>query len=1102
MFFMPLPGRAALRSGYFANHFMVENVKSNVVPSIPGGSNSAASQPRLLALARVRAALAAWSGELALHGQNSDVNREFSSLRWRYYVEICFGPPGATALAVTAHEFVAAVDALENDDDRATVVRQLFAMCVRNALDGRGSFNEPLLIAAVRFCITRTSVQARILTALHNTRTTLAWRLDAQSIPLADRGGVNERLSMGLRVTIEDRHGHHAFHLLHEDRQMALPPVLTLPPELLRHVGEYLCPADLASLHEAGPVFAGPVAILLARNQREAERHARRLLELSETTECVNVNQRNRLGLTPLHLAIRRGDVNAVRALLADRRTDVRSLPDVSMARAVLGLNDGDIDAENELPDFYGGYEPVHYAALKHDAEIIRLFRDLAPGRVDWNVKTKRVDWSTPIHLELADGHRFSLESLRLMLDVADPEGPSSSGYTPLQHVVLMGCNAFRSNHGNYYEQTVQAAAMFVRAGADCLRQDPTGSSPLEAALHVGALDLATAMLQVAELTPYEAIASWLNAWARSGQLPYNWASALWRACLLPPGRRPATIVGAAEAALGSIIRQIDALDDVQRVGLARYIHIQRNGRKAFLASGAFDDMQFERTVLGQFRTSEHKQVVDMLVRAPCHVSGRPLLRLALGISPPDVVVMFDGDRRCEIPTVAALSTLPPALLAGIFAQLPNRDLGALRKTGRHLHRATAEQWRYRLEHGWSLLHSAGAQGLESVVSFLLASGADVNARTRIAQTVLHLAIVRGRTDVVKLLLRQPGVAVNATDYRERTCLHLAASSERSDVAALLPSVLAHAGIAVNALDAHDRTPLHRIMQNHGEAAPAMLRALLRTTGLDINADGPGWTPLHALARNRAPHAPGMLDQLLQQPGINIHAPDEYGRTPICLIAANDSVTAAVMLARLLAVKDVHVNARDARGCTPIHLAMLQGTAESLAVLLEDSRTDRDALTAYGDNVLQVAFVQDARYGPNNTSGTWRQKVEVLVRLCDRQMLEARDSRGTILHILVRAAIAVQTVVDDVQSALELFLDAGVDPAARDSQGLTAADLLANAEEETLCLLDPLLTSRKRLRQWAWQDSDLMDDSRPAGLGIGQSGEVVTSKAQERSTRR
>ena len=118
------------------------------------------------------------------------------------------------------------------------------------------------------------------------------------------------------------------------------------------------------------------------------------------------------------------------------------------------------------------------------------------------------------------------------------------------------------------------------------------------------------------------------------------------------------------------------------------------------------------------------------------------------------------------------------------------------------------------------------------VVESLLASGADVNAKSGFAETPLHVAAEAGKLQIARLLLRH-GAQPNARDRNERTPFFFAVEHGREAMARLL---LEH-GAEVNAEDRLGWTPLSEAAGN----GHVRLCRLLIESGADVNPGSDGF---------------------------------------------------------------------------------------------------------------------------------------------------------------------------------------------------------------------------------------------------------------------
>ena len=72
-------------------------------------------------------------------------------------------------------------------------------------------------------------------------------------------------------------------------------------------------------------------------------------------------------------------------------------------------------------------------------------------------------------------------------------------------------------------------------------------------------------------------------------------------------------------------------------------------------------------------------------------------------------------------------------------------------------------------------MHIAASQGFKDACEILLfqGEGTDINAKTSMNRTPLHLASLHGHLSVVKVLIRE-GSDINAVDIEKNTALHYA----------------------------------------------------------------------------------------------------------------------------------------------------------------------------------------------------------------------------------------------------------------------------------------------------------------------------------------
>lgn len=241
---------------------------------------------------------------------------------------------------------------------------------------------------------------------------------------------------------------------------------------------------------------------------------------------------------------------------------------------------------------------------------------------------------------------------------------------------------------------------------------------------------------------------------------------------------------------------------------------------------------------------------------------------------------------------------------------------------------------------GLTPLHRATMGGQVVVAKFLIASRADVKARTSgsagAGETPLHLAAARGYKSLVELLLAS-GADVNADapdGSSQNTPLHLAAEKGfRSVIEVLLANEA-----DINLHNSLGETPLHHAV---GRGFKAIVELLL-ARGADVNAktlsDG---TVLHLAVRN----ANRELVELLLAKGAAIDARDSGKVTALHYAVGNRNMP----IAELLLEKKANPNLADSNGTTPLARAVQNGTVNLVDLLLtagaDPNLGDRNAIT-------------------------------------------------------------------------------------------------------------------------------------------------------------
>jgi ankyrin repeat protein len=146
-------------------------------------------------------------------------------------------------------------------------------------------------------------------------------------------------------------------------------------------------------------------------------------------------------------------------------------------------------------------------------------------------------------------------------------------------------------------------------------------------------------------------------------------------------------------------------------------------------------------------------------------------------------------------------------------------------------------------------LITAALKGDAAVLAELLAAGADVNsACSQYGDTALTFAALFGYLEVVRMLLKQPGVNMNQADHRGATPLMYAVANDHTDVVACLLD----AGAQVNLADKSDGDTA--LIQAARSGRLETFQMLLKHPGVGMDsADLCGETALFHAARRKNP---------------------------------------------------------------------------------------------------------------------------------------------------------------------------------------------------------------------------------------------------------
>jgi ankyrin repeat protein len=360
-------------------------------------------------------------------------------------------------------------------------------------------------------------------------------------------------------------------------------------------------------------------------------------------------------------------------------------------------------------------------------------------------------------------------------------------------------------------------------------------------------------------------------------------------------------------------------------------------------------------------------------------------------------------------------------------------------------------------------LYAAATKGQLTVAEFLLANGANVDAKAQNGWTPLQAAAIKGHKAIVELLLTYKA-NIQAADAVGSTALVLAAEHGFKNVVEVL---LAH-GADVNAQTTSGDSPLMMASINGFNS----VAALLLSSGADPNAQGwynvenwgngqykPGrsgvrsvqehfGTALH-IAAQRGDLA---LSQILLTNKASVNATNDSGQTPLGAAAQNGRLAEA----ELLLTHGADANAKSAdpgmQGWTPLHFGVLAQRRDIVALLLKN-KADPNARIESSSGVW----------------GGWPKGATPLLLACYNNkstdivnlLLEAHadpnladDNGSTPICSTLGAGATSNT--SEFPRILKLLLDHGANVNATDSLGRTS--LMLAAQQRDKASLEVLLS--------------------------------------------
>jgi len=800
---------------------------------------------------------------------------------------------------------------------------------------------------------------------------------------------------------------------------------------------------------------------------------------------------RNKIGCTPLFMAVAFGHSDVVRALVS-AGADVNTQNKDGVSALIVASVKGDTDIVNiltnngayiETRENDGGRTPLWFAAAYEQTDVVR---SLVSAGADVNVQ--RNDGVSALGIATQEGY---VEVVSLLLDNgARTETRCSNDCTPLWIASAIGqtdvLRALVSAGANVNTQRIDGISalgfasqeghaevvnILLDNGAHIETKDNDGHTPLWLAANNGHTDVLRALVSAgADLNSQsndsicllsfatqegytEVVTFLLNNGADIEIKDNNGRTPLWFAAAKGQKDVVHALVSAGADVNTQTIDGVSALGVASQEGHAEVVNILLNN-SAEIEIRDTDG----RTPLWFAVTNGQTEIVRAFISAGADVNTQrndciSSLCYAAQEGYIDVVSMFldngaqietkDNDGRTPLWFASAegqTDVVRRLVSAGADVNAQSIDgvpaLGIASQEGHaeivHILLGNGSQIEIRDNDGCTPLLFAARSGQTEVVCALVSAGADVNTRCNDGVSSLSYASMNGYVDVVIMLLDNGALIETGDNYGCKPLWYAAASGQTAVVRALVS-----AGADVNTQGNDSISALcFAIEEGHTE----VVNILLDNGALIEVRDNDGCTPLWCAA------ASGQSDivRSLVSLGADVNKQSYDGSSALSI--ASEKGHAAVV--NILLHNGARIETRDNDGCTSLWFAASHGQTDVVRALMS---AGADVNTQRNNGTSALGFASENGH------------VEIVNILLDNgAQIETRDNLGCtplwfaaangqtdVVRRLVSAGADVNTQGNDSVSALgfasqeghidtvKILLDNGSQTETRDNHGRT-----------------------------------------------------------------